>query len=74
MKTQQLQPIGEFRFCWAGGHESLYTWRPVYEYRRRYLPRVRRVMTQVLVMCLGAPTWINVNPNDVRLEDSDVRS
>lgn len=63
-----MKVIGKHRWVWAGGLEPLYAWRPIYDLRQRYLPAVKRTMTQVLVICLGTPTWINVDPSDIQLE------
>jgi hypothetical protein len=63
-----LKPLGKYRWIWAGGLEPLDTWSPFYGIRQRYLPLVKRTMTQVLIWYLGTPTWINIDPSDIRLE------
>lgn len=66
-----LTPIGTYRKVVMGG--STLTWgdSPFYAKRQKYLPMVRRTMTQILVFCLGQLAWINIHPDDINPHDTD---
>lgn len=62
-----MKAIGSYNWIWAGGADLLRTTSPIYGYRKQYLPMRNMTMTQVQVKCLGALSWINVDPHDVVL-------